>query len=371
MTTPGGAGAPATGKPGAGAAVVGNRFVNATRVHTEPAFDVTATMTTGNVALGPFDVPAYGFARRLWLQVTCTTAGNAATTAFRENGPWAALQDIAFVDTNGAPIWGPMSGFDLFLAAKYGGYDFDADPTRSPAYSVTTGAGATGGSFSFLISIPLEIVERDAFGVLPNMNAGSPYRLRLSIGPSAGVYSTAPTTLGSVRVRAWLDAYMLPTQADARGVPNEQYPAGLGTAQFWRKQTFPIVSGNNTLRISQVGNLIRTLVFVVYDNASPAIRQTNNFPADFTLSVDGLVLHQHARELQRHIMGSQYGYTGTALDNGVYVFSFASEFDGKPGNELRDMYLPTNTATRLELVGSFGGVGSCDVLVNDVVPAAA
>ena len=45
------------------------------------------------------------------------------------------------------------------------------------------------------------------------------------------------------------------------------------------------------------------------------------------------------------------------------------ELDGKPGFETRELWLPTNSATRLEIVGSFADSGTLDVLTNDVLPA--
>jgi hypothetical protein len=57
------------------------------------------------------------------------------------------------------------------------------------------------------------------------------------------------------------------------------------------------------------------------------------------------------------------------LDNGVYVYDFAHEFDGTIGHENRDLWLPTLGSTRLEIQGSFTTAGVLTVLTNDVAIA--
>jgi hypothetical protein len=57
------------------------------------------------------------------------------------------------------------------------------------------------------------------------------------------------------------------------------------------------------------------------------------------------------------------------LDNGVFVYDFTNEFDGTLGRENRDLWLPTQGSTRLELQGSFANAGTLTVLTNDVAIA--
>jgi len=56
-------------------------------------------------------------------------------------------------------------------------------------------------------------------------------------------------------------------------------------------------------------------------------------------------------------------------DNGVFVLPFCSEFDGKAGYEMRDMWLPTTQATRLELLVTLANSGTLVIMTDDVSPA--
>ena len=55
----------------------------------------------------------------------------------------------------------------------------------------------------------------------------------------------------------------------------------------------------------------------------------------------------------------------------MIVLPFTDEFDGKPGRELGDGYVRTNSATRIELVGTWTVAGSVSIMTNEVVPAPA
>lgn len=347
-------------------AVVANPFTRAARKHVEPFDDRSVVIGAGTTAVGPVDVAAFGYARHIVMLVEATGgAGGAATVAAHEDSPWRAIKDISLTDVNGAPIVGPMSGYDLYLANKYGAYAFDTDPANSPVYSaVATGAGASG-NFAFLLRVPLEIGSRDALGSLPNMNAASTYKLGYSIAPSTEIYTTAPaTTLPTVRVRCFLEAWSQPPQADGRGIPNAVTPPALGSTQFWAKTVHNISAGEQRIRLTRVGNLIRTLVFVLR-NATP-VRSTADFPDPFRIEWDGKIVTNSARNLLRHYIREAYGFNP---DTGVFVLQFTDDLDYKPGNEMRDLYLPTTQASRLELVGSFGAAGTLTILTNDVSPA--
>lgn len=347
------------------------RFTRAAKRHEEPAFDVSTQMAAAAVMVAAQDVPSYGFLRAIVLLVTCTTAGNVAATAFTADGPFNAISDIMLSDVNGAPLVGPIDGYDLYLINKYGGYQNMSDPRQSPSFLATTGAGATGGSFGFLLRIPVEFRLRDALGALANMNAAATYKLRWSLTPSATVYATAPTALAAVRVRAWLEAWTQPDAQDLRGNPQEQAPPALGTVAYWSKHVAGIVAGQNTVRFPRVGNLLRNLILVNRDNAGA--RSTANFPDPFQITWDGRILTNRGRDYQRHLQAEGYDFAGTVdaadgLDSGVFAVTFTDDFDGKPGGDLGDFYLPTAQATRLELSGSFGAIGALHVLTNDVAP---
>lgn len=345
-------------------------FTRASREHTEPGSDVTvsvADFTAGQQTLPIMDVPAFGYARGMWILIEAT--GGVGASTFNPDGPWNFIQEITLSDVNGTQLVGPMSGYDLFLTNKWGGYDFYARPDLDPHFS----SGLTDGNFAFMLWVPNEIVSRDALGALPNMNAASTYKLRIRTGSTADVYSVPPVPIPAVRVRTFLEAWAPPAESDPLGRPQAIRPPAMGTTQFWSKASFTIASGSNTVRLSRMGNFIRNLI-VVFRDATGA-RDNANLPDPIQLHLDGRIVRNEALDLQRNRNARRYGADGVysqadALNDGVLIYPYTYDFDGHPGGEMRDLWLPTAQSTRLELVGNFGAVGALDVLTNDVAPVA-
>ncbi len=348
------------------AAVVRNRFVNASAEHCEPFYD------SGQVAAGTelsnIEVAANGYLSGILVRVDVTSTGNSAAVALREDGPFNIISSVRLADINGANLIGPFTGYDWYNAAKFGGYAFQNNAKLNPVYvQSSTGAGATAGTESFMMRIPVQINPRDAYGALPNMNAASTFKLFFSIASLASAFSTPPNGTVTVRVRCELETWLVPQRADAAGVPNEQTPPSLGSYQRWVSNTFPIVSGGNTLRLPNVSNLIRNLVFIY--RLAAGTRADTEFPDSLELRIDGYARDQIRKDSVRFRMWERYNYPTAELDTGVYVWDWTHELDGKPGFETRELWLPTNSATRLELVGTFTAAGSLTVLTNDVITA--
>lgn len=349
-------------------------FVRGSRHRAEPFLDRSDTLGASAIQRGPEDVAAFGFIRHVLVLVEGTVpSANAAAVAFAADGPFSVLDSVTLQDVNGNPLVGPFSGYDLYLANKYGAYAGGLlDARQSPSYSAVTGTDDAGGNFSFLLRLPVEISGRDALGALTNQNAGQTYKVGYTIAPSGNVYDTAPTALPTVRVRAWLEAWTPPKSADLLGNPVAQMPPAHGTLQMWTRYTETIASGSQQVRLPRVGNQLRTIVAVIRDG--DGARVTANWPDPVQLRVDGNTLDNVARSVARHRIAEQYGFDAAAdaaggLDSGVFVWSFANDLDGRPGYEMRDAYLPTTQATRLELDGSWGGAGTLAVLTNDVASA--
>jgi hypothetical protein len=346
-------------------------FTRAAKEHYEPFFDTAYTLGATSQQIGPVDIPAYGFARGVWVEVVATGASG-GSPSYLEDGPFSVLDEILYQDVNGANIYGSLSGHDTYLINKWGGYAGDlADPKSDPDYSA-----AAAGNFSFLLYVPLEVNGRDGLGALANQNAASTYKLRLTLAPSTKVYSatTPPTTLPSVRVRCWLDAWTQPTASDLRGNAQATQPPALGTTSYWSKTMINVPSGFQTLRLPRVGNYIREMIFV-YRAASDGTRATGaaNMPDPATIYWDTRTLKNFSRRMWRRQMSRRTGYTGTddtaaALDKSVFVEDYAHEFNGRIGYELRDGWLPTSQSTRLEISGTFGAAGTLTVITNDVAP---
>lgn len=361
------AGAPAQNAPKDGAPALLVPFVRAAQEHVEAFHDSTTTLGTGSTALSPIDVPAYGFMRGIFIEVTAT-GGTGTAAVYKGDGPFSVLSDISLSDVNGAPIVGPITGYDLYLINKYGGYRrATTNPKLHPDY-----AAPTNGNFTFLLYLPIEVSGRDGLGSLANLNAASSYKLRATIAPKSEVFGTDPTTLPNVRVRAWLDAWTQPAGADLRGNAQATQPPAHGTTSFWSKKIVNVSQGQQTIRLDRVGNLVRNLVFVYRDNAG--VRNAANFPGTFDLSWDTRLLKSLSPTVWRGSMSQRFNLTGAndtaaGLDTGVYVEDYCHEFDGLAGAELRDGWLPTVQSTRLEVLGNFGAAGTLTILTNDVSPA--
>lgn len=343
-------------------------FIRASREHVEPGgLDKTVVLNAGAQQLGSEDVVAFGYARAIVLLVDATGGdGGAAVVAKAADAPWSVLDQVTLTDVNGAALVS-LSGYELYLAHKYGGGAFSPDPTASPQFSdVATGNGASG-NFSFLLRIPLEVVAREGVGALENMSAASTYKLQITVAASAKVYTTAPaTTLPSVRVRSFLEAWTPPAAADARGNAQETEPPGKGTTQFWTSTNKVIANGQNTIGMSRVGNLIRNTILVFRDSGQA--RSTNKMPDPLQFLYDGVIVWTIPRIMLQHYMAERYGFAAANLDVGVIVVDHTHDFDGHPGGELMDLYLPTTQGTRAEFVGEFADTGSLTVITNDINP---
>ncbi len=351
-------------------------FVAGTRRVDKATYDNTRTLTAATQDLPVYECDPNGYLRGMYLLVECTTAGNAANVTFAANGPFIAIDTITFNDTNNKPILGPMTGYDLYLCVKYGGYAFVDDPKLSPAYSATTGSGATGGSFSFVLPLPVEISRRDGLGSLTNKSASSTFDVTIRLSANATIYGTPPTAAGSVRVRIQQWGWMDPNSTDMRGRPVAQNPPANGTTQFWSKQSYVLNSGAVNFRLQGLDSLIRNMVFVLVDNANSRTQGDADWPDPFNLQYETTQPIARLRTIWRHMIAEMFGYTGTAdaangRDLGVYPETFAYDFGAKPGGESRLGYLPASSATNLSINGTIGGSGAHTlfVLVNKVVPA--
>ena len=357
-------------------------FIRASAEHREPCgIDVSRLLIASQQDLGVFDIPAYGYVRALVLVVTAT---GAVGGTLDEDGPFSVLQNVGLAEPNGAVIAQFNSGYDLFLANKWGGYSnvLGADARMAPSSSATA-----AGNFTFVLRIPIEISGRDGLGSLPNQNAAATFKLRMSLASGAvggGLYSVLPAPQPTVRVRAYLEAWDQP-EISVAGMTNQVTPPAMNTTQFWSTQIFNVGAGQQTIRLTRVGNYIRNLILIQRRAASTRALGDADFPDPMTLFLDARPLDQVSRTLWQEQMFRRSGFgaraqgaaltttvaadTAGGLDNGVFVYDMTHEFDQSLGQENRDLWLPTLGSTRLELQGSFANAGVLTVLTNDVAIA--
>ena len=351
---------PALTKPAAQAAALPLiPFSRAARQVVQPAnVDVSTTVGSSSVLLGPYDVPAIGFLRHLFIQVDCS-GGTGTAAVYKEDAPFSALQEIFLSDVNGAPIVGPLSGYDLFLINKYGGYSGFSDPASMPSYTAPT-----SGNFAFTLRVPIELGSRDGVGALPNMNAASTYKLRLVQAANTDIFSTNPTGAPTMRVRVFTEAWSTPLPTGPGGAPQATEPPALGTTQFWSKMVVSAAAAYQTIQLRRVGNPLRNII-IVNRNVSDGLRSTTNLPTDFTWSLDNGVWLSESRTYRRQLMRERLIGQTNGPDTGVLVYDQTSEFDGIYGGELRN-WVPTIQSTRLEVAGTWGAAANVTILTNDV-----
>lgn len=335
-------------------------FTAAAHEHVESGFDVSLTPTTTAQNSGPHDVPAFGYMRHVLLYVS-TSGGDATAGALAADAPWNVFSEVVLEDVNGAAIV-QLSGYELFLANLYGGYAFQQDPRLQPD-AVTTGVV----TYTFALRIPVEIHHNNGLGAIANQNTAAAYKVRFTVNTIANIWSTAPTTTPAVRVRGYLEAWTQPTPQDLAGRPQAVMPPRHGTTQYWSRYTRSgMASGEQSVTLTRVGNLLRTLIFVARATGGGA-RTTANFPDPVTINWDARQLIREPRYLRRAYMAERYITSSAGHPAGVFVYDFDHDVLGHGGDGTPELWIPTVQSTRLELSGTFAA-GDLTVMTNDVAP---
>lgn len=341
-------------------------FIASSHEHTEPVPTITQLLVTaGAPQTYEFNLPSYGYVRHLWLDVNIT-GGTGAAAVMSGDAPWNILDQVTFLDTNGAPIFGPLSGYSTFLSNLFGGYAYQQDPRAIPTFAALNAAG----NGRFQIRIPIEISHHDGTGCLGNQNAAAPYRIRLNINAPSAIFTTPPTTLPTVTITPLLEAWSLPNATDAMGNPQAQMPPNYGTIQYWseRLQT-GVGTGQNTIPVLRVGGLIRNIVFVSRQSNATGTRDDTVFPSQPILSWDGRQLTNEP-QVYRAARSNEVLESPSTLMRpaGVFAYTFGRTNQDRAGDDKPWLWLPTVEATRLEIQGQSAAAGVVNVLVNDIAP---
>lgn len=361
-------------------------FTRASRKMSRIISTYTQTMGAGVVSFTPVQIPAAGYARRFWLTVTGTTSGNSAAVAFQPDAPWNVLQNVTLQTANGDALTSPLDGYLLYAIRKYLGLSTHGVglTTEDPAFSLTTGTGATGGSFKFRIPLSLEIDARDAFGALENMAANQSYLLQYSLNSLGQVYSTAPTNAPVVTARLTMEYWAAPNSTTAQGVAQQTAPTGDGSVGLLQTQQPSIIPGTNqNIQLVNVGNTVRSILFIARN--SSGVRDDADWPDVSTIYQNGQPLMVKTKDDWLGQMHQDYrltnGRTATpttgASDVGVFVITDFMN-DGASGDEFvsgaanRDLLLVTGSATALnyEATSNWGNsISTLQILQHNIRPA--
>lgn len=342
------------------------------------------TMSTSAQDISPAQraIISYGFMRRLKIRLRNTTAADSGN--FNADYPAKLLSQLAVVDPNGAEVYGGQtwSGYEAYLAEKYGSYKL----ANSPSLSALSSTSAT--TPLYLWTVPFELAESSGLGSLPNFDAQSPYQVQATVDTTTNAYQTVPTTNPVLIFDYILEAWTVPDAVNRQsGVQQTVFPPGIGqglwgvngvgcTVQHWTLSN-PSVTASTAMaaRLIRKGNIFRNLALVVR-NSSNARVALSNMPNPLTFQLDGAPLWSGIDPAvildnwQRR-EGGQAGSTNTTADTGVLPVTFANpdaiNIQGVDGTLGMQGYLGTNEASRIEFQGTWGSsAATLQCLTNDV-----
>jgi hypothetical protein len=332
--------------------------------------------------LSPIQIPAVGYLRHLDLQVTFTGVGGAGN-AFTADAPFNVLQSVEFRTAAGNDLIVPLTGYQLYLACKYG-----AQYAQAPMCDNRMGAGFTAvagppSTATFFIQVPLEIDAEVGLAAIPALASNRSYQLAITLAAITSVASGGITSATcTVNGTAWY--WTEPPAQSQGGVVQATQPYGLGTISQWQLETPPVTPGDKYIKSNNVGNVIRTLIFTLRNSAGARI-DAAGWPAVSELYLDNEPMFYLTQAewidtlIQKQFMffGATTAATVTkdvacAPDTGVYPIPFhalAGGLAGDPSNS-RSQLLPTLDASQLQLrMTSLGANASTlEILTQSVVP---
>lgn len=322
-----------------------------------------------------------GYIYGIDLFVSATTAGNAAATAFAEDGPWSALDTVILRDVNGELH--NLSGIHTRFANLYGGYArFKDAPVRAEAapstdtaniFNVVVGAGATGGSFLFHTFVACGLNRRDLRGILGNQDRAQKYSLRTDFAASGSIYAVSPTTLPTMNVARTYENYAVPAAANANGAPQMQYPDDFGILHYITQSVNPNAPvGAATINhfLARLGNTVRLLIVVLRSGvgATPRATAEGTLPTRVQFNLGDTPIFVESVAYRRELMFRRYGFDAP---NGVLVYDFMTDIIGQAGDELGDDYLFTNGLVNAQFQvaypAGYAAGSSFTVITDDLV----
>jgi len=341
-------------------------------------YDQTFTNTAGG-SLTPWTLQATGWLARLWMRIDyTTTAGTLAA-----DSPFIIFSSVQLNDVNNEAIFGPFDGYTWFVTNKYGGYYMMEDPSFNAVYT------ATGTAGTFILQVPLEIVNRDPIGDLASVNNTATLTLIMQLNAAATAFPSA--TAWSVRVRGTQEFYWEPRKVDKQNRAIAGAPPAAGTTQYWTQGSVPIAAAGviNQQLITGLGYPFRMYLFLYRGTGGARSSGETNWP-DPLIGIKFEANFLVTQYTKGDWIGDQsrcFGWNNAALDtrgplattaatnlgtgkeNGVYALMFNQDFFlQRPGSETRRGYLVTSPGSNFIINGNFGVTGNLYSVVNYVAP---
>lgn len=351
-------------------------FTRAARIKSQQAYSGSFVIGASAQQLPPIDIPSGGYVKYVDFDFSMVTASNAATVAFEADGPWSIVQSISVTNAAGNSVYVPITGYQWFITNKYMAPGVDPeyfDPRSDPYYSVTTGSGATGGSFRFRLRVFFERDPRDAFLALPNMASNRQYKVNIMLAPESAVYSTPPTNDGTLTITATCYYWSQPQPTNALGVSQQTAPLSNGGVGLIRVQTINLTPGDKTLKLENVGNIWRSAVFILRNSSGARVEA--DWPETSWLRLNNDNLFWLQKPQWRRDMAQSLAFTSSSFeaargpDTGVYSWVHLNSMHGNVrADGPRSQWLATLDATLLQLQGtSFGASAATLEVITDEI----
>jgi hypothetical protein len=352
------ASAPHAEGPGSTPATAAQReipFHQASHDAEEPAEVFEVTPGAGITTFGPHPLPAQGYLDKVVIDIEAA-GGNEEEAAVGLDYPFTAISLVRLQDSNSATIT-ELTGFQLMIAMTYGGFAGSPDPRNYPQFS------ANKGNPKFVLKIPVGLNPM-GLGVLANQSSSSAFKLTVVIGSKEEIWQTkVPKVIPKITMRWSTELKTLPPPADSLNRPQQQVPPYNGTAQYFRVQpNVSVAKGQNQTRVTDTGNMIRMLGFIARKSGE---RTEEAFPDPYNLVWDTGFLRISTRRLLQIRMREVIEQLAER-DKGVYIFNWSTGTHRHAGENEVNAYIPTVTATRLELTGSGAEAGTLDIFTNTV-----
>lgn len=314
-------------------------------------------------------LPANGFLRNIWIEVSTETEGKeeAGTVRAHRLYPFNIIGFLAFQDQGGHTISG-LSGANWHIANICGGYTKFADLS-----ALAEGYSSSIKKPSFFLLVPCAL-SPTGFGALTNMTEATHYQLQPEIAALSTVFSVNPTEAPKLKIQTWCELWPLPqgrTQPEAgfpEGRQQEQRPPMEGTIQYWTEQSnISISEGANQVRFSRVGQMIRTHIFVTTNSEGEFIATVMPNPIQYYISRVAFrtIGTLFARQYFQCFLPQK-----VELERGVYPIQYSSGQGKEVGDNDVNTWEPSVNASRLELYGQNFGAGYLTIITNDVAVGA-
>ena len=346
-------------------------FTVASRQGVRPAFE-TPIATLSAVAptpLNPIIVPAVGHIRSILLEVIVSVTGG-TSPAWTADGPFNVIQSINFKTASGNDIIVPVTGYDLMLMNKWGGYYVNGDPRAGRQYT------ATASGAHFFLRLPFEFDSETGLGSIPALASNRSYTINATLAATPTAISGAPAV--TVQIKGFSEFWHEPPAVSTNGYAQATAPIATGTLSQWQKEMTGLTPGDKLTKLNNVGNIQRTVIFTAR-NASGARIDVNGWPVSpVEIYLDNELMTHLPTSVWENYMSEWFNLNTAAkdavggLDTGVYVLPFhalAGSLAGDPANS-RAQLLPTLNTASLQIRGSWGSaISTLEILSNTIIPA--